>query len=317
MTRQRLAAAGRWLLLALVVLGFAYALHGKWAGVRDDLSRLDPAVVVLAGALVVVGTLGSGQAWREVLADLGSRVPLLPGARIFYVGQLGKYVPGAVWPVLVQMRLGTTLGVPRVRMGLAFVVTLGLSLALGLVVGLAALPGLLVGAHPAYAWLLALLPLALVFLHPRTLNALLGRALRLARRPAPEHPLSGRGITRASVGVLVFWLVGGLHVWVLAVDLGAARWPTLPLAVGGFALAFCIGPLFVVLPAGAGVREAVLIVLLQTQLSSTRAVAVALVSRFLLVVADGLLAGAAALTTRLNHDREDSGRPGSSKSSRS
>ena len=307
-TRQRLAVAARWLLLVLVLVAFGVALHGKWADVREDLGRLDVPAVLLAALLCLLGTLGAAQSWREVLADLGSRVSLLAGARIFFVGQLGKYVPGAVWPVLVQMRLGALLGVPRVRMGLAFVVTLGLSLALGLVVGLAALPGLLAGAHPAYAWLLVLLPAALVFLQPRALNAVLVRALRLARRPPLEHALTGRGIARAGVGVMVFWLVGGLHVWVLAVDLGAAPWRTLPLAIGGFALAFCIGPLFVVLPAGAGVREAVLIVLLRAELSPTRAVAVALVSRFLLVVTDGLLALAAVAADRaVRPDHEGSG----------
>ena len=38
--------------------------------------------------------------WRGTLAVLGNRLPIRPGARLFFVTQLGKYLPGAVWPVV-------------------------------------------------------------------------------------------------------------------------------------------------------------------------------------------------------------------------
>jgi uncharacterized membrane protein YbhN (UPF0104 family) len=82
---------------------------------------------------------------------------------------------------------------------------------------------------------------------------------------------------------------------VLAVGLGADPWQALPVAIGGFAIAFSLGPLLVVLPAGAGVREAVLVVLLHSVLSTSEATAVALTSRGILMATDGLLALAAGL----------------------
>ena len=85
--------------------------------------------------------------------------------------------------------------------------------------------------------------------------------------------------------------------------LGGDPLRSLPVAIGGFALAFSLGPLLVVLPAGAGVREAVLIVLLGTVLTTPAATAVALTSRLLLMVTDGLLALAAALLDRRPHPR--------------
>lgn len=287
-----------WALGAVVVGAFALAVGERWAEVGRDLARLPVGVVVGAFVLCLAGVLLTYLAWRVVLADLGSPVPLLPGARMFFVGQLGKYVPGAVWPVLVQMRIGTPLGVPRSRTGLAYVVVLGLSVAWGLLVGLAVAPTMLGGAGSSYLWLLVLLPPAAVFLHPPWINALLGLGLRLARRPPLEHPLSGRGIGLASLGLVGFWAVAGLHVWLLAVALGAPVWASLPVAVGGFALAFCVGPLVVFTPAGAGVREAVLVVLLGAVLATPSAVAVAVVSRLLLALVDGVLAVAALLADR-------------------
>jgi len=40
------------------------------------------------------------------------------GSRIFFVGQLGKYLPGSLWALLVQMELSRKAGIPRSR-GLA------------------------------------------------------------------------------------------------------------------------------------------------------------------------------------------------------
>lgn len=296
--RRRLSVVLRWALLGLVVAGFVLAVGDRWDEVVQRMSALEPAVLAGCLALAVVGLVGSWWSWAAVLDDFGSRVPRRPSARMFFVGQLGKYVPGSVWPVVVQMRMGRELGVPRTRVALSFAVTLGISVAVGLLVGLLSLPSLLAGTERAYALVLLLVPVGLVALHPRVLNRGLGLLLRLARRDPLEQPLAGSAIVRSCAGALVFWLVGGLHVWLLAVAFGADPLAVLPVALGGFALAFCTGPLLVVLPAGAGVREAVMTVVLATALPVGAAVAVALTSRVLLLVADGLVAAVAALVGR-------------------
>lgn len=288
-----------WGLLVLVVAGFAVALGGRWSEVAHELGRLDAGAVVASLVLAVVAVACSGAAWARVLADLGSPVPVRPAARLFFVSQLGKYVPGSVWPVVVQMRLGRALGVPRTRTALAFVITVGLSIVVGGLVGLAGLPALAAHGASAVPWLVAVAAgVGVVVLHPRVLNGALGLALRLLRRPPLEQPLPGRGIAVVTLWLLAFWVAAGLHVWVLAVDLGAPAGRSLPAAVGGFALAFCAGVLVVLLPAGAGVREVALTAALGTVLPANAAVAIALVSRFLLAVTDGLLAGVAWLLDR-------------------
>ena len=46
------------------------------------------------------------QAWQVLLAGLGSPLRTTTAGRIFFIGQLGKYIPGSVWPILTQMELG-------------------------------------------------------------------------------------------------------------------------------------------------------------------------------------------------------------------
>ena len=281
--------------VVLVVAAFGWSLAGQWSEVGDQLGRQRPLVLVGALAMALIGLVMSFLLWRGTLRVLGSTLSVRPAARLFFVTQLGKYLPGAVWPVVAQMRMGRELGVPRQRMALAFLLTLGLSTLVGVLVGVAALPAL-VGAEGRVVLLgLLALPVLLALLVPTVLNRLLNTALRVIRRPGLDEPLAGRDIARGVAWAVAFWAVYGGHVWLLAVGLGADPVSALPVAIGGFAIAFSLGPLLVVLPAGVGVREAVLVALLAAVLSTSEATAVALTSRAVLVLTDGLLALSAAL----------------------
>lgn len=291
-------------LLALVlVVAFGWALSGTWSETVEDIRDQDPLVLLGSLGLAMAGVWMSFELWRGTLAVLGSPVARRPAARLFYVAQLGKYVPGSVWPVVAQMRMGREQGIPRQRTALAFLLTLGLSVLVGLLVGLAALPALLDAEGRGVLFGLLALPVLLALLVPTVINSLLERGLRLLRRPGLEAPLSGRDIARAVLWTIAFWIVFGGHVWLLAVGMGADPWDALPVAIGGFAIAFSIGPLLVVLPAGAGVREAVLVVLLAGLLSRPEAAAVALTSRGVLMLTDGLLAVGAGLLPHRRHRR--------------
>ena len=167
----------------------------------------------------------------------------------------------------------------------------------GLAVVAAAAPLLGPDAVHAYWWLLAALPLALLVLVPPVLYRLLALVVRLARRPPLPRPLSAGGILRAVAWALVAWVAYGVHVWVLTGQFGAGGLPLLARTTGAFAVAWCAGFLLVVVPAGAGVREAALVLLLGGVLTRPQATVVAVVSRLLFVVGDlgwaavGLVAG--------------------------
>jgi uncharacterized membrane protein YbhN (UPF0104 family) len=286
------------LFLVLAVAAFAWALAGRWTEIAQQLADQNLAVLLAALAIAVAGVFMSFLLWRGTLAFLGSRLDLPVAARLFFVTQLGKYLPGAVWPVLAQMRTGRLMGIPRQRMGLAFLLTLGLATLVGFFVGALALPSLLSAEGPLVLLGLLALPVFLLLLLPPVLNRLLARALAVMGRPAMDQSVASADVLRGVVWSLAFWVVYGAHVWVLAVGLGADPLRTLPVAVGGFAIAFGVGPLLVVLPAGAGVREAVLVVVLSAVLSTADATVVALTSRVILMLADGLLAAGSVIAAR-------------------
>ena len=279
--------------LAAVGLG-GYAVADEWSQVRTGFADLGFGIVAAAFGVVLVGLLVTMQMWRSLMTSSGSRVPFLAASRIFFVGQVGKYLPGAVWPVLAQMELGQALRIPRRRSATVAVLALLVSLSAGLLTAAAATAPILAGSvTEQYRWAFLAVPVLLVGLHPRVLNPLIDRLLRLARRPPLEIPLSGRAIVTATGWAVLGWVLNGLHVYLLAGHLGSASARTLLLAIGGYALAWCVGFLVVFAPAGAGVREVVLVASLTPVLSVGKATAVALASRLITTVADLVSAGLA------------------------
>ncbi|TMR15868.1 flippase-like domain-containing protein [Nonomuraea turkmeniaca] len=271
----------------LVALGFGgWAVASQWDAVLAGFARLSwPA---LAGSLVAVvaALLGAMLTWRTLLADLGSPLPLRPAAKVFFVGQLGKYIPGTVWPMLAQMEMGRDLGVPRSRSAAAFFLMMPIQLATGLLVTLGTL------GWDKYGWLLLLIPLLLVLLEPKVINAVITFGLRRLKREPLERPLTRRGMLTALGWALAGWTAYGVHLYCIAPQGG------LLFAVGAFALSWCLGIMTFVVPAGAGVREVAMVAVLAPQLDRGSAIAVALSSRIVIVIGDLICAGLAGIAAR-------------------
>ena len=129
----------------LILAAVIWSVGSNWAQVSDDLRRVPPGTLALALALGFAAPVLTMMGWRRLLADLGTTLPVPPAAGIFFVGQLGKFVPGSVWSVLAQAEMGARLNVPRRRTAVVGVVSVVLSLATGLAIGIPALPVLLRG----------------------------------------------------------------------------------------------------------------------------------------------------------------------------
>jgi len=127
----------------VAVLGFAFwGLHDRGGELLDTVQRTSVLGLGVAAALVLAGLLVTSVAWLRLLAGYGHRMPPGEGQRVFFVGQLGKYIPGSVWSMGAHADLARGFDVPmRVTVGTSLMF-LWLNLATsGLVAGLLAVSG--------------------------------------------------------------------------------------------------------------------------------------------------------------------------------
>jgi uncharacterized membrane protein YbhN (UPF0104 family) len=302
--RKRLVAALRIAVAVLVLAAVIYAVVTNWTDVSTHLSQISAGTFLLALLAAALGTWLTMVGWRILLADLGSPLDFAPASGVYFVGQLGKYLPGSLWSVLVQADIASHLKVPRRRTAVAGLLALGFALLTGIVVGLPAASYLFGHRGDGFdAWTLLALPIVVVLLVPRLVNRLIALLLRLLRRPPLEHELSGRAVLSSVAIFVLVWLMFGLHTLLLARAVaGPEPHPHLTTAaMTGYALSVSLGMLTVILPAGLGAREGLLTLILATTIPTPAAGAVAIVSRFIVTIIDVVAALLGWLYARRHH----------------
>lgn len=306
-----LKSRGRWWrrvgqsVVAVIFLGFlGWALVGRWSEVKDVVGDLTIRALALSLLAALLAFWCTYMSWRAILTDFGHPVPASSGLRIFFVGQLAKYLPGKVWPAVTQMRLGREYDVPGRSSVAAVLITMLMGVGTGVLVTGCLLPVLGGEAFDRYWWTLLVLPIAVVVLWPAVLNAMLRTATRVLKRDPMPEPLTATGVAKSAGWSLASWLLFGVHLWVLLVDLGVSSPELIGWSIEAFAGSWVIGFLLALVPVGVGPREVALVVLLGPAVGAPIALVAAVVSRLLMTAADVIWPGIAVLSgTGASHRR--------------
>ena len=295
---SRARRIGGLLVGALIVVFLAVSVARGWSVVSAfewhvDVAGLIGSLLLLCGVLLMNG--GGYVAILECLA--GRRLPRGRLLDVWARSILARYVPGNVLMVAGRVVLGREAGVSG-RTSLAASVY-EQALVLGLSACAAA--GLLVSADFGlgdWIWVVAVVPLGLVLLHPRLFGPVANWLLaRLGREPL-EGLLSGRQVLAFAGWYALALVVLGIAVWWCADALVGSQAGD-PLFVGAaFLLSFVVSMLAFVFPSGLGVREGVLALVLSKHLPGEVAIAVAAAVRLVLTFAEVAFAGVVVAAER-------------------
>jgi len=291
------AAAVVGTIIALAGLGF---VAGLMVRERETLAALlrEPRAGWLAAALLagLAGMTGIGLAWGAILRRLDRGLPLPETLRGYFVGQLGKYVPGGVWGVVGRGEWARRGGVAPVAAYSSALLSMVTAYLAACTVALVCLPWGVPTfeereAPIALAFAVGLLgPAGLVLLHPRVTGPLLRALERLVRRPVglrvPAWGASAGFVARQ----LPSWLLIGAATWATARGLGVDLDPVAVLLAT--CVSWVVGFLVIPVPGGIGVREAAFVGLLAADGATA---AVALSARLVFVAVDLLGAAASSL----------------------
>lgn len=291
---QSLTAHPAWrvtqLLLTFVLVGFAgWYLWRQWAtAVSSDFDFDLHWLPLAASSAIVLATYGLLiETWRRVLAQLGASVAFGSAAHVWFVSNLGKYVPGKIWQVSAMTVMLGKLGVSLPAAGASAIVMTIANVATGFAIVLLTsattvrqLAGGSAGVIAATAGLLLCLVAAPLI--ARQWNRL---ATRLGRdQLSITVPFSAIWI--AIVGCAISWLLYGVafKLFVQAI-LGPSTAPTSAF-VTAYTTSYLIGYLTLFAPGGIGAREIVLAsVLMPLRIASApQAAVITVASRLWLTV---------------------------------
>jgi hypothetical protein len=297
-----------WLVLGVVVVGTTVLVVRNASAIADTYEAIGWAAMAGAAVLAVAGTLAIGLVWRSLLLGMEpAGVSITEHLGTFYVTQLGKYVPGAVWPLLAQVAAAGRWGYRRASMVTANLLMMLQLAASGVVLGLLLLPWVAGYGLPWLGWAVVFVPVLVWLLWPGSAAAVM-RRLPLPDRWRLDVPVSTEA-TLAGIGwSLVTWLLLGGQLWLLLYAAGGRGVETAASAIGGAGLAYAVGLVVVFAPAGAGAREAVLVAVCTPVVGGPEALAIALASRLLLTLADVVFALAGGLRGAVRRGHESAAR---------
>jgi uncharacterized membrane protein YbhN (UPF0104 family) len=280
--------------LALLVA----AVWQQRAAFSAGVARLSWQAVVVAGLSGGAGLYASFMTWRSAMASVGAPLSGAHAGRVYFLSQLGKYLPGSVWPVLAQMEMTKARGIGRSRSGAASILAMVVSVVTSSAVAAVALAFTVAESLLSYWYLFLAVPVGIAILAPPVLGRIMGAMSRLTGGRIEAFVPTWRGILASTGWALVMWFVYGLHALAILNSLAAPGHVSYVRALGAFSLAWVVGFLVVIAPAGIGPREGALVVALSGVLGAPDALVFAVVSRVMLTLADGLAGGAGVLLTR-------------------
>ncbi len=292
--RRALGLAAGLLILAFLVL----AVVKGWDRVTRYDWRFRPAEAGAGFAALVGMYLTSALGYVLILEQLaGRRVPRRRFVAVWARSILGRYVPGNVLMVASRLVLGREAGIPRRVSFAASVYEQALSLGAVAVGGVILIAAYGAGTVGPASWLVAVVPLGLVVLHPRLFGPLSRRLLaRIGREPL-EVLLTGRQLAAllAWYAVTAVLLALGVGLVVRSAAPGAG-----PLVYVGlsFLASFVISMLAFVFPSGLGVREGAFALALSRDLPGGVAIAASTGIRLVLTLAELLFVAVAVLLDR-------------------
>jgi glycosyltransferase 2 family protein len=299
-SRRRLAGISSIVGIVIAVAGLVFVgrtLVSEWDDTQALLRDASWGWLVVALPTCLAGMTLVGVPWRAIIEALGEHHRLGAVLRWYFPGQLGKYVPGGIWPVVGRGELAVRGGVSRTIAYASVALSLALTYlaaALTALVFLAA--SVLLGDDAGGAfWALLVLPLGFACLHPAVLTRLVATAERVLSREMVVQVPDYRTTVRLILFHVPAWVLIAVATWFVA----RAFTPDPPVAQVLFAgvLSWIVGFVVVPVPGGIGVREAAFAAA-AVSLSDDVAATVAIVSRLCFITADLIGAGLVVLWRR-------------------
>jgi len=255
LTRRSLFKVAQWIFAAVVLFFAAKSLATQWVKLE---SRLPHVVfqwqwIAAATALILVTYAVLIEGWRRVLVAWDSHLPFSDAARIWFLSNLGKYVPGNIWSL-------TAMGVMARRRGLSAIAAAGssvimqtVSLATGTAIVMVTGAKLL--GQPVLVGASVLVLLAILLAAPRFLPPLAGWIGGLIGRDISPPSVPATSIWTAAAAGILSWLLYGVAFMLFVHGVLGSTPGELSSYVAVYTAAYILGFISPIAPAGLGVRE--------------------------------------------------------------
>ncbi|MEO7363565.1 MAG: lysylphosphatidylglycerol synthase domain-containing protein [Gemmatimonadaceae bacterium] len=254
-----------WRILQVVFLVAALAytaqqVAANWTTVKTSAANMHPSWPLLLGASAIVMLTYAAliQSWRVLIAGEGSSLRFVAAARIWFIANLGRYIPGKVWSIAALNVMAAREGVPGTAAAGAAV--LGTLINIGAGFGVISLSGsrLMAGLDPVFRWASVICSVIFVMgviALPWILPPTAAWAARRFGKTVPPVRLPAQNLLASVTINVLSWFCYGWAFMVFSHAVMPGVTGTLAQFTGVWTASYTLGYLAFFAPGGIGVRE--------------------------------------------------------------
>lgn len=294
LTKKQLTHIISYVLTLAVLYFFISYLVGNWQKVQELDFTINYWYLVLATAVWAVGYVCFALIWRHIIKTIGPHGSLTPkkAIGIYMLTEFGKYIPGKVWIIAGRVLMATKHGIDKKNLLVGALLDNILSIIAILIVGVIFFLFELSSEQSSLILLaFGMIVAGLICLQPRIFYPVINFGLKKIGKPTitdEARLVYIQILTFTGIYILADILLGiSFFIFVNAIT---------PIALTNFfavAAAFCLaGGLGVALlfaPSGIGVREGVIVALLQLVMPLPMAVSISILARLWTTIGELLL----------------------------
>jgi uncharacterized membrane protein YbhN (UPF0104 family) len=255
LTGRRLFKTAQWIFAAAVLFFAVRSLARQWTTVEPRLSRIQIhwEWIALATLLVLLSYLLLIEGWRRVLGAWDSHLPFSQAARIWFVSNLGKYVPGNIWSL-------TAMGVMARERGLSGLAAAGSSVIMQTVIlatgtAIVMVTGAKLLGQPLLVGASVLVLIAILLSAPRLLPPFAAWLSGLIGKEIAPPAVPAVSIWTAAVASTFSWLFYGVAFQLFVRGVLGVSPGEISSYIAVYTAAYILGFISPIAPAGLGVRE--------------------------------------------------------------
>lgn len=273
---KRATQTAKWIVPVVVAVFIGRSIVTNWSQVREAEWALEPGWLALSFILCSGWYWARPMGWSVALNGFGRPVPFRPLFRLYRRAEMSRFVPGAVWQFVSRVYLIKRWGVAPAACLAATLIDFVLAMLAAVPLAALRLADALPMMRGYLLWAFVVFPFgALAVVHPKILNFWAGFTAKILKQPYQKLDISWArlgGVWLMYALAWAGWAFGAACFvrGVVRIDAG-----DIPIVASSYALSWLSAMLTMISPAGMGIREALLGLLLEPVLPRGAALTVA------------------------------------------
>lgn len=269
-------------LIALAIISYfiGKVIYREWDKISGYNWSPNLLLLIVSILILYLVYIISGYGWILIVRMVGVRIGLKKGLSIFLLSLFGRYIPGGVWAVMGRLYLCRLEGIPDSRSGMSTILEQAYPIvSAGLIFAVSLLFWSDMASVMRVLPVLVFVPIFVIFLHPKPFLKIVNPILSRMGKAPVNISLTFKNMLFLTGYYCFLWLVTGTAFYFFVWSFYPMDVYYIPILSGIYAISFVAGYLAFIAPAGLGVREGSMALLLSLIMPMPIAIGIALLSR--------------------------------------